>query len=493
MTRHPARYLSVSFLLLVYAFTRLYDLMAFPLFIDESLYVYRAQLVRGGQPLLPVRYSRTLHAWYLAFLGPYPPAGGWMGRVAIITLGLLGAAALYGLARSFVSHRAGLIALLLWITTPYALFYDRMLLADPALSALAIVVVWIAWQMMHTHQRRLALVLGIGLVVVLLAKASGIVWLPLPLVALLLASGMSWRHRIVLGAITYGTFAVLWGSFMLVLRWRNINYFGVAEQFVGGVDESIFERIWRNSNNVLKFDIAYLGLPILILAAAGALYWLWQNPRSALFGIAALGMGGGGAIAFGHNINSRYALGHVAWIVLLSSVGIGLLLERSPRWRSPVYLAITLWIAVFFAPFAYHIWEKPADLSLAENDENEYIRQDSSGFGVTGMGETLRGMDNRLPVLGFVANCQTLRLAAYPVKVTCPVIYWNTDNRQLMQQAEQWAAKGPIYIVSEDLEYIDLAGLPQPHELVITIERPGGVSLIHLFRIEQGAQRPAHE
>jgi hypothetical protein len=493
MTRHPARYLSASFLLLVYAFTRLYNLMAFPLFIDESLYVYRAQLVRGGQPLLPVRYSRTLHAWYLALLGPYSPAGGWMGRVAIITLGLLGAAALYGLVRSFVSHRAGLIALLLWITTPYALFYERMLLADPALDALAIVIVWIAWQMMRTHQRRLAIALGIGLVVVLLAKASGIVWLPLPLVALVLASKISWRQRIVLGAIAYGTFGILWGSFTLVLRWRHINYFGEAERFVGGVDENFFERISRNIGNVLRYDLAYLGLPMLILAVAGAVYWLWKNPRSALFVIAALGMGGGGAIAFGHNINSRYALGQVAWIVLLSSVGIGLLIERYPHWRPPVYLAITLWIVMVFAPFAYQLWDKPADLSLSGNDENEYIRQDTSGFGVTGMGETLRGMDITQTVLGFVANCQTLRLAAYPVKVTCPVIYWNTRNRQLMQLAEQWATKGPIYVVGEDLNYIDLTRLPQPYELVTTIERPGGLRPIYLFRIEQGAQQPAQE
>jgi 4-amino-4-deoxy-L-arabinose transferase-like glycosyltransferase len=495
MTRHLARYMSVSLLLLVYAFTRLYNLMAFPLFIDESLYVYRAQIVRGGDPLLPVRYSRTLHAWYLAVLGPYPPAGGWVGRVAIITLGLLGAAALYGLVRSFVSHRAGLIALLLWTATPYALFYERMLLADPALDALAIVVVWIAWQMMRTRQRRFAPALGLGLVALLLAKASGVVWLPLPFVALVLAAKLPWRQRIVLGTIAYGTFGILWGSFTLVLRWRHINYFGEAERFVGGVDENIFERISRNIGNVLKFDLAYVGLPMLILAIAGAVYWLWQNPRSALFVIAALGMGGGGAIAFGHDINSRYALGQVVWIVLFGSVGIGLVIERYPRWRPAVYLAVTLWIAVFFAPFAYRMWEKPADLSLVGNDENEYIRQDTSGFGVTSTGEALRGMelDTTQPVLGLVANCQTLRIAAYPVKVTCPVIYWNTKNQQLMQQAEQWAAKGPIYVVGEELNYIDLTQLPKPNELLLMVERPGGMRPIRLYRIEQGAQQPAQK
>ena len=484
------RSLSVLFLLLVYVYVRLHNLISFPFFIDESVYMHRAQLVRDGNILRPAHHSRVLHAWYTAFLGPDVPQVGWLSRVAIVTLGLLGAAALYGLVRSFVSHRAGLVALLLWIATPYALFYERMGLADSALSALAVVVVWIAWQMMRTPRYWLAVALGLGLVGLMLAKASGTSWLPLPLVALVLAADITWRRRIVLGALAYGTFGALWGSFMIVLRSRGVNYFGVAERFVGGVDDSLTDRIWHNIASVLEFDTAYLGIPVIILAVLGALYWLRQNPRAALFGIAALGMSGGATILFGRNVNSRYAFSHAVWVVMFCSIGIGLLIEKYPRWQSVVYLALVLWIGVFFAPFAHDMWSAPEDLSLAGNDVNEYITRESSGFGVREMGEMLSETPESLPVLGIVSNCYALRIAAHPLDVDCPEIAWNTMNQNLMRQAEQWAENEPIYVVGESLLYIDLDRLPHPNEIVTTIERPDEGVAVHLIRIEQGARLP---
>lgn len=476
-------------LLLVYAFIRLHNVLALPLFVDEAVYIRRSQLVREGQVLLPAGHSRILHAWLTAILGPDPPGGAWLGRVAIVLLGLAGAAALYGLARTFVSHRAGLIALALWIASPYGLFYERMSLGDPALAALAVVSVWLAWQMARAAQWRWAVALGIALVAVLLAKASGTAWLPLPVVALILVSKAPWRRRILLGALSYGTFAALWGPFMVVLRWRGYDYFATAERFVGGADRNIIERVWHNLGEVWGFDVTYLGLPVIVMAMFGALIWLWQRPRPALFGIAALGMGGGGAIVFGNILNSRYALNHVVWVVLLCAVGIGLLIERYPRWRFVPYAAMALWFAIFFAPFAYNAWYHPADLPLNDNDLAEYIRRESSGFGVTGAGQMLSAADETLPVLGLVANCQALRIAAHPVEVACPAFDWFGANEQLFDRAEQTAMQGPLYVVGENLVYLDLSGLPQPNTLVAAIDRPGSEHTVYLYRVERGAQR----
>jgi 4-amino-4-deoxy-L-arabinose transferase-like glycosyltransferase len=486
----PSSALSVILFLLLYMFTRLHNLSALPLFIDEAVYIRRSQLVRDGQILLPAGHSRILHAWLTAILGPDAPGGAWLARVAIVILGLLGAAALYAVVRSWISHRAGLVAFALWTATPYGLFYERMSLGDSALAALAVVCVWMAWQLARKGQWRMAVALGVGLVAVMLAKASGTAWLPLPAVALILVGKVPWRQRILLGALAYGTFAALWGPFMLVLRWRGYEYFSTAERFVSGVDQNIIERIWHNISDVWGFDLAYVGLPVLIIAVLGTLYWLWLRPLPALYGIAALGMGGGGAIVFGHSLNSRYAFNHAVWVVLLCAVGLGLLIERHPRWRHVSYAALAVWAAVFFMPFAYNAWYYPGDLPLKGNDLNEYIRQEPSGFGITGIGQRLGAENDRLPVLGLVANCEALRMSAYPARVECPRFDWFGTNENLLDRAEQMAAEGPLYVVGESLAYLDLSGLPRPHTLVTTVERPDSAYPVHLYRIDQGARRP---
>jgi hypothetical protein len=494
MTNHSSsagRLPSVILLLLIYAFTRLHHLLALPLFIDESFHIETAQQALRGHVLASATHGRLLRVWLNAILGPNPPAAGWVTRAGTVLIGLTGAAAFYALARGFASHRAGLIAIALWIGAPYLVFYERMALADPLLGAVSVVAVWAAWNMLQTGFYWWGVGLGAILALVILAKASGVVWLPLPVVALVLAGALPWRKRLALGTLAYGTLVLLWAPLALVMRWKGYDYFGLASVFVGGKTEGLPQRVWDNVSSVWHVDVAYLGLFAVLAAFLGGVYWMFKRPRTALFALMALGMGGGGAIVFGDRLNSRYAFNQVVWVLLPLAVGSALFIERRPRWQPVIYAGIAVWIALLCAPFGWIAWNHPADLPLYGNDLREYITYEASGYGTTEIGQILKHAQEPLPVLGFVANCQTLQLAAYPQDVTCPTINWDgTSQAQLMRQAEAWAARGPLYVVGESLTYIDLSGLPQPYTIIATIERPGGTLPVSLYRIAQGAKRP---
>lgn len=483
----------VILLLLAYMVSRLHRLAALPLFIDESFHIETAQRVRDGQILASATHGRLGRVWLNALLGPDAPAAIWTTRAGTVLVGLVGVAAFYALGRACVSHRAGLIAAMLWITAPYMLFYERMALADPMLGAASAAAVWVAWRLAQSGSRRWAAALGLALVGVLLAKASGVVWLPLPIVAaLLLRTPVSWRERAILPALAYAVFGALWVPFTLVLRWKSYDYFGLASVFVEGADDTLLDRVWRNISDTWQFDMTYLGLPVIVLAVLGGLWWLRERPRSALLALLALGMGAGGAAVFGVNVNSRYALNHVAWVLLPLAAGIGLVIQRWPRWERPIYAALVIWIAIFFAPFQWNAWHDPADLSLAGHDPYEYISGESSGYGVTEIGQWLSTESEPLPVIGLVANCQTLRLAAYPRAVECPPIRWEGTNQdELMALVEAQAASGPVYVAGEELVYLSLSGLPLPYTNITTAQRPDRGVMVGLYRIEQGAQRPA--
>jgi 4-amino-4-deoxy-L-arabinose transferase-like glycosyltransferase len=481
-------------LLLLYAFTRLHRLLAMPLFVDESFHIETAQRALKGQVLASASHGRFMRVWLNAFLGPDPPAAGWMARAGTVLVGLVGVAAFYALARAVISPRAGVIAAVLWIACPYLLFFERMALADPLLGALSAVAVWLAWRVMRRGDRWDAVRLGGALAAMILAKAPGVVWLPLPLVAGMLALDRPWRQRLELVSLAYSLLALCWVPLDMVLRLKDYNYFGLASTFVDAPGDSGLDRLLSNIGDTWQADLAYLSLPLVILAVLSELYWLRRRPVPAVFALTALGMSAGGALVFGRHVNSRYALNHVAWVLLPLAVGAELAMRRGPRWRIAVYGALAGWIAVFCLPFAWDAWHQPDDLPLVGNDPAEYVRGEASGYGVTAVGDWLRTQGDPLPVLGLVANCQALRLAAYPVEVTCPTIHWdNTSQDVIMAQAEAWAAAGPVYVVGEDLPYIDLSGLPQPFAEVIVVARPDGGLPVGLYLLAPGATRPPSE
>jgi len=481
-------------LLLVYFGMRLHNLLALPLFMDEGYHIAAAERALKGDLIGPGQ-GYLLHTWLNAFLGPLPPAAPWISRVGTILLGLAGASALYGLARSFVSARAGALVVALWITAPLLLFFERMALSDPRLASLGVVAVWVAWRLMRSGRARWALALSGAVFTTILMKASGIGWLPLPLVAVVLAPGWSLRQRARLAAISYAAFGAVFGAFVALLKVRGFDYrlyLGQSSHLLGKLDTSLAGRLWQNLGDAWRIDLAYIGWPVLLLAVLGALVWLSRRPRPALLTLLALGMALGGPLVFGLNLSSRYLLSHAPWVLLAVACGVGLLIERQRQLGLAALAALAVWIALFAAPFQRDAWNAPADLPLTEADREVYVAYDPSGYATREIGEALRDAAP-LPAVGLVANCQSARLAAYPFVVECPTIRWDSARSQdeIFAQLEALAATGPIYVIGETLSYIDLSPLPRPHTVLMTVTRPGGKTSVALYRIERGATRPA--
>ncbi|MBN1681669.1 MAG: glycosyltransferase family 39 protein, partial [Anaerolineae bacterium] len=402
----------VLLLLLVYAATRLFNLLALPLFVDESVTIEVARRFWDGDVLAGALDGRLGLVWFNAFLGPGLPGQGFPQRAGIVLVSMAALAAFYALARGLVSHRAGLLAMALWIITPYLLFFERLTLADSLLNPIGVIVVWIAWQMVQRRSRGLAVGLGAALVVAILAKLTGIFWLPLPLIALALAVNIPWRERLVLGGLAYGTFGLLWGPFTLVLRWRGYDYTGIADEHTQGIDSGLFDRLQHNISQLWHVDVDYVGWPVIVLAVLLGLYWLAQRPRGALYAVLVLGMSAGSVAVFGRDLNSRYVLSHVPWVILPLACGAGLLVERCQQRRyrqadSVVLAGLVIWTAVCYAGFQHHMWHDPAALPLNRDDRIAYISREASGYGNQAIGERLRELPEALPTLGLVANCQT--------------------------------------------------------------------------------------
>jgi 4-amino-4-deoxy-L-arabinose transferase-like glycosyltransferase len=128
-------------LLLVLFATRLWNLPQLPLHNDEGLHLTRAVAVWSGHPFWDITDGKIINHWLIAAFYPQN-APDFVARIATVFVGMLGAAAGYATARHLAGYRAGILAIGLWVLSPYLFFYERLAQSDAEAAAMVMVAVW---------------------------------------------------------------------------------------------------------------------------------------------------------------------------------------------------------------------------------------------------------------------------------------------------------------------------------------------------------------
>src|SRR5437763_934797 len=102
------------FLLLIYSFTRIHNLLALPVFLDEASHITRAQFVWQDKPLYLLTTGKALAPYLMALFWPFTGQI-FIGRYVVILLELVGIASCYAVGRDLHSRNAGLLGMALWI------------------------------------------------------------------------------------------------------------------------------------------------------------------------------------------------------------------------------------------------------------------------------------------------------------------------------------------------------------------------------------------
>jgi 4-amino-4-deoxy-L-arabinose transferase-like glycosyltransferase len=160
----------------VYLTTRLYNILALPIFSDEGIYIHWAMtaasdpawrfisLIDGKQPL---------QTWgTIPFIKLFPSDYLFGGRLFAVTTGFVALLGMQSLCAYLWGRKGYLIGSLLYIFTPYFLFYDRLALVDSAVNAAAIWIFFFSILLVRTRRLDIALMFGVVAGTGLLAKSS---------------------------------------------------------------------------------------------------------------------------------------------------------------------------------------------------------------------------------------------------------------------------------------------------------------------------------
>ncbi len=176
-------------LLLAYFALRLPNLTLQPVFADEAIYVRWAQVMKAEPTLrfLPVTDGKTpLWMWILMPLLAFISDPLLAGRLLSVFCGALTLIGVVFLSWKYFNRGTAVWAGLLFVVTPYLVFFDRMALADSLLSAFSLWSLIFALLLVEYKRLDLAMILGGILGGGWLTKTPGIfsvVSLPLALIS----------------------------------------------------------------------------------------------------------------------------------------------------------------------------------------------------------------------------------------------------------------------------------------------------------------------
>lgn len=479
----------LSLLIIVFLFSRLINLLKLPIFTDEAIYMRWAQialhdaswrfisLTDGKQPLL---------IWLSMIFMKYLGNPLLSGRLVSVFGGLFGMMGSFFLGwEIFKKKEIGYLSALLYILSPFFLWYDRMALMDTLLSAFYIWSLYLEVLLVRYLRLDVALILGMVLGGAVLTKTSGffaIYLLPLMLilfdfrknlVGLLKFIGLS----IVSVLLAYSFYSILRLSpwFHMISQKDHSFIYSFSE-----IKANLFQYFWGNLRGLTIWWYGWLTLTfiILLLIGLGSQDKKTIYQRVVLFSFFLLPFV---ALAiFGKVLYPRFILFMTAPLIILSGYGFYLLIEKmKKRYLRNLLLTVLLLYPMYFDG---QIILNPVNAPIPTSDRKQYLDEWPSGYGVAEVINFLKIEKEKQPI--FVATEGTFGLFPYALELEFfgdPKIkikgYWPLPRQEIVNNE---AEGRPAYILLKESQ-----NLPSnwKGELINEYKRGKGSTYLKFYKL----------
>ncbi|MBI4078988.1 MAG: glycosyltransferase family 39 protein [Candidatus Levybacteria bacterium] len=372
-------------LLLLFLFSRLYNLTLLPIFTDESIYIYWAKYiaVHNSNFFISLTDGKPpLFIWIITLFVKIFPSTWYLVAGRFVSV-LAGAITLFGMYKLslllFKSQRIALTAAFLGIINSFMLFYDRLALYDSFLSAMLIWGVYFALRTSQTLRKRDAFLWGLFLGLALLTKPPAIIFLFLTPICFLLVSK---KKNFILPAS-----AVIIGVFMQSIQKLSENFQKIQtknEQFqlpFAILLTSPFLMFGKNIAEIAQWMIAYYTLPFFVFGVIAILFLFYKNKTNGAI-LLLLWLVPIFIFAFvGKIIFPRYILFTTPYFLIACAFAVELLFFSK---YLNVLLKVIVAVVLFFLMlrFDYYILTNPSFAPFPKAEYNQYISGKPSGYGL---------------------------------------------------------------------------------------------------------------
>lgn len=376
-------------LMALYFLLRLPNLTLQPIFADEAIYIRWAQVMRAEPTLRFVSLSdgkTPLFMWAMIPLLKVFKDPLFAGRFLSVISGFFTLLGVFFLSKKVFNLKAALWASLIYVITPYTVFFDRMALVDPMLSAFTIWGCYFAIWLASSLRLDIAMILGFILGGGILSKTPGLYnLLILPISVLgfqrrgekfrLLRLFIFWAVAIFIAFFMYN--ALRLGPNFNLLSSRNADYvFSPWELRNRPLDPFI-----PHFHDMLDWFPKLFTLPILTLVGLGIFYLLGKVSKKGwiifLWALipTLISMG------FLRTFTARYLLSSVPLFLTLAGFGLERILGKI-NLRTSIKVSIALFAILPLAlSFDYQSLVSPPPNNLPKEERKGYFEDWTAGYG----------------------------------------------------------------------------------------------------------------
>ncbi len=496
----------------LFLLTRLFRLDSFPIFSDEGIYIHWAKvawkdaswrfisLTDGRQPL---------QTWgTIPFLKLFESNALLAGRLFAVTGGTIaftGIAALAGYL--FNSKKAALIAAILYIVSPYFLFYDRLAIVDSTVTGGVIWILFLSILLARTRRADVAFLLGGVMGLTMLGKSSVRLYimgafLAVVYIVIKKVEGTSLFQSIrdfftnkEETAKNVLNFTLLYGlSVCIALFMYNVQRLSPFFHYVSAKNTTFVltgkellanplallpSNLWR----IPYYISSELGYVIFGLSLVG-LFFLYKKQRNTFFfvtGILLLVYFILGSVA--RVLYPRYVQALGAILLLPATYAVLQIKDRKKT------MLVMLGVVASILYFDYTILFSHKNIPFPEVDRGQYLEGWPAGWGTKEIVEMAREESKTRPVIllaegsfGMVGDVLDTHLK--PGDTIQIKSYWPLTYESLTENAGEVKTKSVYAVFAHRTEF----PTDWPIELVKKYDKPGDTADIYLYKLIEPKQ-----
>lgn len=478
----------------LYFITRLVNLKIIPIFTDEAIYTYWAQvalhdpqnrfisLEDGKQPLF---------IWAAAIFQNFVTDPLIATRLVATAAGLGSLVGIYLLAKELFNSKVAKIAALLYLILPFTLLYDRLALFDSLLTMLGIYVVLLCVKLARHLQLDLALLAGAAMGLALITKSSAnffLFYLPFSLIFFdfknknVKPNLIRWLFfatvAIVLSQIIYN--ALRLSPLFYIIANKNL-------EFIRPVADAIADPFAAFSQNItvlISWLTTYMGLPLFAIFIFGVFYGIKKRNLRIIYLLVLVAMPFFAETVFNKVLYPRFMLFYFPYIILILSFAINELFELFPKYKK--YLIVGFAAAMLFPTMtSFFLLTNPPKAKIAASDAGQYLNDWPAGFGVSEVADLLKEEIKGGKV--YVGTEGTFGLLPYALQVYFYkqhdiqiVGFWPVNHNDLPQQVLDAAkVQKTFFVFNENQKEIT----NQKLKLIATYQKGSGKSFMRLYQV----------
>ena len=487
--RHKDLLLGLS-LVVLFFLSRIIFLEKLPIFTDEGIYIHWARIAWHDASWRFISLTdgrQPLQTWgTIPFLKLFSPNLLVGGRMFSVTTGFVSMIGIFSLLFYLFNKKTAFWGVFLYIFTPFFLFYDRIALADSAVNAGFIWILFFSILTIKTLRLDLTLFFGLTAGMAMLTKSSVRMFIMLSALAPTIIWKKSEKEIIkrtvdysILFAFVFVMAIVIYNiqrlsPFMHYIEEKNNTFVMPFSEFI----KAPFAVLWPNLKIIPYYVFSELGWLTGFLGITGLIFLLIKDFNLGLYFAIWLIAPYFAIAGFSRVIFPRYLIFLATLLTIFSAY---LLSNLKLKLLRSIFLIVFLLVSGFYA---YGFYFNPSSIPFPEIDKGQYVEGATAGWGSKEMMEYARRKSKEKQVVilaegdfGLIADMLNVFLRDDD-KINIRG-FWPLDEKVLLDNQKELNENLVYVIFSHQQKFPDF----WPIKLIKKYNKPGNQTAYYLFEL----------